>query len=119
MLAGTTRYSLSYDDTLQEKHGQHFENYQKFFDHAHHDGKNYLNGHDFLALDVQILVLCQDSTTTYVAAPIACWQSKLQMATDLIGRLMSVAPDALQVILLRDSLPKERSACRCQVVWQP
>ncbi|MDR2195831.1 MAG: hypothetical protein LBE50_04415, partial [Gallionellaceae bacterium] len=36
---------LAIDDTLQEKFGTHFECYQTMFDHAKHNGTNYLKGH--------------------------------------------------------------------------
>ncbi len=39
---------LSIDDTMVEKYGEHFENREKLFDHAKHNGSNYLYGHCFV-----------------------------------------------------------------------
>ena len=36
---------LSIDDTMVEKFGRHFELCSKLYDHAAHNGSNYLNGH--------------------------------------------------------------------------
>ena len=41
---------LSIDDTMAEKYGEHFENRTKLFDHAGHNGSNYLNGHCFVSI---------------------------------------------------------------------
>jgi len=37
-------------DTMVAKFGQTFENVSKLFDHAAHNGSNYLNGHCFVSL---------------------------------------------------------------------
>ena len=36
---------LCVDDTMVAKTGTRFENVSKLFDHAAHNGSNYLNGH--------------------------------------------------------------------------
>ena len=36
---------LCVDDTMVAKAGTRFENVSKLFDHAAHNGSNYLNGH--------------------------------------------------------------------------
>ena len=41
---------LCMDDTMIAKSGQKFENVSKLFDHAAHNGSNYLNGHCFVSL---------------------------------------------------------------------
>ena len=47
---------LSIDDTMVEKHGEHFENRELLFDHAKHNGSNYLNGHCFVSVMLSIPV---------------------------------------------------------------
>ena len=41
---------LCVDDTMVAKAGTRFENVSKLFDHAAHNGSNYLNGHCFAYL---------------------------------------------------------------------
>ena len=41
---------LSIDDTMAEKSGEKFEYCSKLFDHAAHNGSNYLNEHCFVSL---------------------------------------------------------------------
>lgn len=41
---------LSIDDTLVEKKGEKFELRSKLFDHAVHNGSNYLNGHCMVSI---------------------------------------------------------------------
>ncbi len=41
---------LCIDDTMVPKFGKKFENASKLFDHAAHNGSNYLNGHCFVSL---------------------------------------------------------------------
>ena len=48
---------LSIDDTMAEKYGEHFENRTKLFDHAGHNGSNYLNGHCFVSIMLSVPVL--------------------------------------------------------------
>ena len=38
------------DDTMVSKSGKKFEDVSKLFDHAAHNGSNYLNGHCFVSL---------------------------------------------------------------------
>ena len=47
---------LSIDDTMVEKYGEHFENREKLFDHAKHNGSNYLYGHCFIGIMLSIPV---------------------------------------------------------------
>ena len=44
------------DDTMVEKFGKKFECVSKLFDHAAHNGSNYLNGHCFVSLSLQVPV---------------------------------------------------------------
>ena len=41
---------LSIDDTMVEKEGEKFELRSKLFDHAAHNGSNYLNGHCLVSI---------------------------------------------------------------------
>lgn len=41
---------LCVDDTMDEKFGTKFEDVSKPFDHAAHNGSNYLNDHYFVSL---------------------------------------------------------------------
>ena len=47
---------IAIDDTLIEKFGEKFEHWSKLFDHAAHNGSNYLNGHCFVSLLLSIPV---------------------------------------------------------------
>ena len=55
---------LSIDDTMVEKYGEHFENRKKLFDHAKHNGSNYLYGHCFVSIMLSIPVFDQGKTGT-------------------------------------------------------
>ena len=41
---------------MVEKYGEHFENREKLFDHARHNGSNYLYGHCFVSIMLSIPV---------------------------------------------------------------
>lgn len=47
---------LSIDDTLIEKSGKKFEFCSKLYDHATHNGSNYLNGHCMVSLLLSLLM---------------------------------------------------------------
>ena len=47
---------LAVDDTLSSKFGKKFENCAKLYDHAHHDGKDYIFGHCFVSLVISVPV---------------------------------------------------------------
>ena len=84
---------LAIDDTLIEKSGEKFEHRSKLFDHAAHNGSNYLNGHCFVSLLLSIPV--KDSLgCRYLSFPVAyrMWtkeQTKLEMAADLVRSAMT------------------------------
>ena len=61
---------LVIDDSLIEKVGRHFEACSKLFDHASHNGTNYLHGHCVVTLVVLIPVLDKDNNVTYVRIPV-------------------------------------------------
>jgi len=60
---------LSIDDTMVEKEGKKFENASKLFDHAAHNGSNYLNGHCFVSLLMSIPYI-EGETKKYISFPV-------------------------------------------------
>jgi len=98
---------LIIDDTLQEKFGTKFACYQTMFDHAKHNGTNYLKGHCFVALTICVPVI--------VGGEIKCLnvpvgyrlrekdENKLKMASEMIDLAMIVLIEHPMVVLLCDS----------------
>ena len=68
---------LCIDDTMVTKFGTKFENVSKLFDHAAHNGSNYLNGHCFVSLMLCIPVWKHDKIS-YLAVPLGyrMWQKR-------------------------------------------
>ena len=98
---------LSIDDTMIEKFGEKFDNCSKLFDHAAHNGSNYLNGHCFVSLLLSVPV-CTDGRCHYLSVPVGyrMWTketSKLAMAAELVRTVMKVIGTQRQVILCCDS----------------
>ena len=68
---------LCVDDTMVAKAGTRFENVSKLFDHAAHNGSNYLNGHCFVSI-----MLCtpvwKNDRVSYLSLPLGyrMWQKK-------------------------------------------
>jgi hypothetical protein len=84
---------LILDDTLQPKFGMHFDEHQVLFDHARHNGSNYLKGHCFVSLVLSVPVVIQ-GTVQYLSVPLgyrlrAEKENKLELAADMIGRTVS------------------------------
>ena len=101
---------LSIDDTMVEKYGEHFENRKKLFDHAKHNGSNYLYGHCFVSIMLSIPVFDQGKVR-YLSFPIGyrMWtkeQSKLAMAADMVREVMEI-------------IGSERNVCLCCDSWYP
>ena len=48
---------LSIDDTMVEKYGTKFQARSKLFDHAAHNGSNYLDGHCFVSIMIHVQLL--------------------------------------------------------------
>ena len=98
---------VAIDDTLIEKFGEKFAHWSKLFDHAAHNGSNYLNGHCFVSLLLSIPV--EDASgCRYLSFPVAyrMWtkeQTKLEMAADLLRAVMTCLGAKRQVILCCDS----------------
>ena len=98
---------LCIDDTMVSKFGTKFENVSKLFDHAAHNGSNYLNGHCFVSIMLCIPVWKQNKCV-YMSIPLGyrMWQkdiSKLDLAADMVRNVMPSLSSIKNVILLCDS----------------
>ncbi len=98
---------LSIDDTLIEKFGKKFELSSKLFDHATHNGSNFLNGHCMVSLLLSFPVIT-DGRMQYRSIPLGyrLWdksKSKLALTTEMVAQAMHVIGSKHQVILLCDS----------------
>ena len=98
---------LSIDDTMVEKYGEHFENRELLFDHAGHNGSNYLNGHCFVSLMLSIPI-SDKGTVRYISFPVGyrMWtkdKTKLAMTADLVTDVMEIMGTERNVCLLCDS----------------
>ena len=97
---------LIVDDTLQAKFGTHFECYRTLFDHAKHNGTNYLKGHCFVALTIAVPVISQGEVR-YLNIPVGYKlrndESKLKIASAMIESIMGELLSGKSVILLCDS----------------
>lgn len=83
---------LCVDDTMVSKSGKKFENVSKLFNHAAHNGSNYLNGHCFVSIMLCVPVLDHDKIS-YLSVPLGyrMWQkkeSKLELAASMIRQVM-------------------------------
>ena len=98
---------LSIDDTMVEKYGTEFEARSKLFDHAAHNGSNYLNGHCFVSVVLHVPV-SSPKGTVYLSVPLGyrLWtkkESKLELAAQMVRSVMPALASCNQVILLCDS----------------
>jgi len=98
---------LSIDDTMVEKYGEHFENRELLFDHAGHNGSNYLNGHCFVSIMLSIPIY-DKGKVRYISFPVGyrMWtkdKTKLAMTADLVKDVMNVIDSKRNVCLLCDS----------------
>ena len=98
---------LCIDDTMISKFGTKFENVSKLFDHAAHNGCNYLNGHCFVSLMLCVPVWNRDKIS-YLAVPLGyrMWQkkeSKLELAASMVRQVMPEFSAQKNVIILCDS----------------
>ncbi len=104
---------LCIDDTMVPKYGKKFEDVSKLFDHAAHNGSNYLNGHCFVSLMLCVPVWNRNKIA-YLAVPLGyrMWQkkeSKLELASDMVRHVMSEFYAEKNVIILCDSWYMKRS----------
>ena len=98
---------LCIDDTMVSKFGKRFEDVSKLFDHAAHNGSNYLNGHCFVSVMLCVPVWDRQKIS-YLAVPLGyrVWQkkeSKLQLAASMVRRVMPEFSSKRNVIILCDS----------------
>ena len=98
---------LCVDDTMVSKFGTKFENVSKLFDHAAHNGSNYLNGHCFVSVMLCVPVWNGDKVY-YLSVPLGyrIWQkkeSKLELAASMIRQVMPEFHSKDHVIILCDS----------------
>ena len=98
---------LSIDDTMVEKYGAKFQARSKLFDHAAHNGSNYLNGHCFVSIMLHVPLESADGIT-YLSVPLGyrLWTkelSKPDLAADMVRSVMAALSSCGQVILLCDS----------------
>nr|WP_242661399.1 hypothetical protein [Alkaliphilus metalliredigens] len=97
---------ITIDDTLQSKYGNKFDCYAKHFDHTRKTGSQYLKGHCFVSVVLNIPLYCQNKVK-YLSIPIGYRlyskeQNKLEMASQIIKCIMPQL-EMFQVILLCDS----------------
>ncbi len=98
---------LCIDDTMVSKFGKKFEDVSKLFDHAAHNGSNYLNGHCFVS--VMLCVPVWDKNRIhYLSVPLGyrMWQkkeSKLDLAASMVRQAMPELRTKRNVIILCDS----------------
>lgn len=98
---------LCIDDTMVTKFGKTFENISSLFDHAAHNGSNYLNGHCFVSL-MLCVPLWNKNTIHYLSIPLGyrMWQkkeSKLELAASMVRQVMPALSKMKNVIILCDS----------------
>ena len=98
---------LCIDDTMVEKFGKKFSYVSKLFDHAAHNGSNYLNGHCFVSLMLCVPVW-DNHKIVYMGIPLGyrMWKkeiSKLSLAAEMVRNVMGVLGTERQVVVLADS----------------
>ena len=98
---------LCIDDTMISKFGRKFEDVSKLFDHAAHNGSNYLNGHCFVSIMLCIPVW-NGAKISYLAVPLGyrMWrkkESKLELAASMVRQVMPEFRKKKNVIILCDS----------------
>lgn len=98
---------LCIDDTMVSKFGKKFEDVSKLFDHAAHNGSNYLNGHSFVSILLCVPVLRKDKVV-YLAVPLGYRmrqkkESKLELAAAMVRQVMPEFVAKRYVIILCDS----------------
>ena len=98
---------LCIDDTMVAKFGKKVEDVSKLFDHAAHNGSNYLNGHCFVSLMLCVPVW-RKQRIVYLAVPLGyrMWKkevSKLKLAASMVRQVMPELSAQRNVIILCDS----------------
>ena len=98
---------LCIDDTMVSKFGKKFEDVSNLFDHAAHNGSNYLSGHCFVSLMLCIPVW-NKSRICYLSVPpgYRIWQkkeSRLELAASMVRQAIPEFSCKKNVIILCDS----------------
>ena len=98
---------LCIDDTMVPKFGKKFEDISKLFDHAAHNGSNYLNGHCFVSV-MACVPVWNKGRIHYLCVPLGyrMWQkkeSKLELAASMIRQVMPEFSGRKNVSILCDS----------------
>ncbi len=98
---------LSIDDTMVEKEGEKFELRSRLFDHAAHNGSNYLDGHCMVSILLSFSVM-GDGGICYLSVPLGyrLWdkkKTKLEIAAEMVRQAMDIIGTQRQVFLLCDS----------------
>ena len=92
---------------MVQKSGKNFEDVSKLFDHAAHNGSNYLNGHCFVSVLLCVPVW-NGNKISYQSVPLGyrIWeknQSKLKLAASMVRQVMPEFHGRKNVIILCDS----------------
>lgn len=92
---------------MAPKFGDRFDCVSKLFDHAAHNGSNYLNGHCFVSIMLCVPVM-NGGKIHYLSVPLGyrMWTketSKISLAAELVRKAMPELKAADRVILLFDS----------------
>ena len=98
---------LCIDDTMATKSGKKFEDVSKLFDHAAHNGSDYMNGHCFVSVMLCVPVW-NKNRVHYLSVPLGyrMWQkkeSRLEPAASMVRQVMPEFKTMKNVILLCDS----------------
>ena len=93
---------------MVSKFGRKFEDISKLFDHAAHNGSNYLNGHCFVSVMLCIPVWNKNRISyLYIPLGYRMWQkeksSKLELAASMVRQVMPEFRDKKNVIILCNS----------------
>ena len=108
---------LCIDDTMISKFGKKFEDVSILFDHATHNGSNYLNGHCFVSIMLCVPVW-KANKSVYLSLPLGyrIWKkeeaSKLELAASLVHQIMPSLSGVKNVILLCDSWYAKKNLVR-------
>lgn len=102
---------LCIDDTMVSKFGKKFENVSTLFDHAAHNGSNYMNGHCFVSVMLCVPVWNKrkpKQCISYLSVPLGyrMWdkkETKLELAASMVRQVMPEFQKKGNVIILCDS----------------
>lgn len=105
-LLGLQPIFLCIDDTMAPKFGKRFESACKLFDHAAHNGSNYLNGHCFVSV-VLCIPVWNKGRIHYLSGSLGycMWQrkeSKLELAASMVRQVMPEFGKKKNVIFICD-----------------